>query len=241
MVNQNNNLSNRQSDQESLSQDNLSKEPESRKDDQVLASLAPQTASPKQEKQIEDIFEKTEANVVKQDEQVNQEREKTTSDATLPSLDSSGRADKGQNKGKMVVVVAMIIVIVFIIAAGVWYYLSSSSADSIKTNVQLNANININTNTNANTDINVNNNNNNIDAQPAKQPDFDSDGLTDEDEEMYGTDPKSADSDQDTLLDYEEIKIYKTNPLNSDTDGDGYLDGEEVRSGYNPLGEGRLQ
>lgn len=42
--------------------------------------------------------------------------------------------------------------------------------------------------------------------------DSDQDGLTDEEERLYGTDPKS-----------------------SDTDGDGYSDGAEVRSGYDPL------
>lgn len=47
--------------------------------------------------------------------------------------------------------------------------------------------------------------------------DTDGDGLTDADEERYGTDAK-----------------------NPDTDGDGYLDGAEVQNGYNPLGEGKL-
>ncbi|MEI7425418.1 MAG: hypothetical protein WCK16_00635 [Candidatus Moraniibacteriota bacterium] len=42
------------------------------------------------------------------------------------------------------------------------------------------------------------------------------------------------DSDQDGLSDEEE-KIYGTNPANPDTDGDGYSDGTEVRSGYDPL------
>ncbi len=42
--------------------------------------------------------------------------------------------------------------------------------------------------------------------------DSDSDGLSDEDESKYGTDPK-----------------------NPDTDSDGYQDGAEVNSGYNPL------
>jgi len=42
------------------------------------------------------------------------------------------------------------------------------------------------------------------------------------------------DSDQDGLSDEEE-KIYGTNPFNRDTDGDGYSDGAEVKSGYDPL------
>lgn len=47
--------------------------------------------------------------------------------------------------------------------------------------------------------------------------DTDGDGLTDEEEKIYGTDPKKIDSD-----------------------GDGYNDWEEIQGGYNPLGEGNL-
>lgn len=42
------------------------------------------------------------------------------------------------------------------------------------------------------------------------------------------------DSDQDGLSNDEEA-LYKTDPLNKDTDGDGYSDGVEVESGYDPL------
>jgi len=42
------------------------------------------------------------------------------------------------------------------------------------------------------------------------------------------------DSDQDGLTNEEE-KAYGTDPYKSDTDGDGYSDGAEVRSGYDPL------
>ncbi|MCK5416422.1 hypothetical protein KAI92_03275 [Candidatus Parcubacteria bacterium] len=47
--------------------------------------------------------------------------------------------------------------------------------------------------------------------------DFDNDGLTDGEENIYGTDAS-----------------------NPDTDGDGYLDGDEIKKGYNPNGEGKL-
>jgi hypothetical protein len=50
---------------------------------------------------------------------------------------------------------------------------------------------------------------------------------------------KILDSDSDGLDDEEE-KIYGTDPKNPDTDGDGYQDGQEVKSGYNPLGPGKL-
>jgi len=42
------------------------------------------------------------------------------------------------------------------------------------------------------------------------------------------------DSDQDGLSNDEEA-LYKTDPLNKDTDGDGYMDGVEIESGYDPL------
>jgi hypothetical protein len=64
--------------------------------------------------------------------------------------------------------------------------------------------------------------------------DSDSDGLSDEEELLLGTNPNLIDTDNDGLNDYEEARIYFTDPLKPDTDGDGYLDGEEVRSGYDP-------
>ncbi len=47
------------------------------------------------------------------------------------------------------------------------------------------------------------------------------------------------DSDNDGLFDDEEIQ-YGTDPNNPDTDGDGYSDGDEVKNGYNPRGSGKL-
>lgn len=41
------------------------------------------------------------------------------------------------------------------------------------------------------------------------------------------------DSDQDGLSDEEE-KIYGTDPQKADTDGDGYADGAEIKAGYDP-------
>ncbi len=70
--------------------------------------------------------------------------------------------------------------------------------------------------------------------------DSDNDGLSDEEEGVYGTNINSPDTDEDGLFDREEVKIYDTDPLNPDTDNDGYLDGDEVKSGYNPLGPGKL-
>jgi hypothetical protein len=44
----------------------------------------------------------------------------------------------------------------------------------------------------------------------------------------------TSDSDKDGLSDEQEA-IWKTDPLNADTDGDGFSDGTEVAKGYSPL------
>ncbi|GEM_PF-2276564 len=92
--------------------------------------------------------------------------------------------------------------------------------------------------------------------------DTDGDGLSNVEEQRYGTNPENGDtdgdglsdfeesqisnplipdSDADGLSDYEELKVYYTKPLAVDTDDDGYKDGDEVKNGYNPLGAGKLQ
>lgn len=75
----------------------------------------------------------------------------------------------------------------------------------------------------------------------ATRKDTDKDGLTDDEENQFGTSIRAADTDADGLFDLEEIKTWETDPLDSDTDGDGYLDGEEVDAGYNPNGDGPLR
>ena len=65
--------------------------------------------------------------------------------------------------------------------------------------------------------------------------DSDQDGLMDAEElNLYHTDPGKPDSDGDGLTDGQEIKRYRTNPLLDDTDGDGIRDDEEVRLRTNP-------
>ncbi len=96
-----------------------------------------------------------------------------------------------------------------------------------------------------------------------KAVDADNDGLLNEEELIYYTDPQNPDTDNDGYLDGEEVaknysphvadkKIYENDYDNdglndwleksfdadigkADTDGDGYNDGTEVMSGHDPL------
>lgn len=66
--------------------------------------------------------------------------------------------------------------------------------------------------------------------------DFDEDGLKNDEERTYGTDPRNPDTDGDGLSDGDEVYRYHTNPLNFDSDGDGLRDGDEVNTYHtNPL------
>ena len=60
-------------------------------------------------------------------------------------------------------------------------------------------------------------------------PDLDGDGLSNRLEKSIGTDPRNADTDQDSLSDGEEYDTYKTNPLNRDSDDDELGDGSEAQ------------
>lgn len=79
-----------------------------------------------------------------------------------------------------------------------------------------------------------------VPVTPSITKDSDNDGLTDAQEAAIGTDPNKADTDGDGLTDADEVRKWKTDPLNPDTDGDGYSDGAEVKSGYSPVGPGKI-
>lgn len=64
--------------------------------------------------------------------------------------------------------------------------------------------------------------------------DFDQDGLANEEEVKYHTDPRVADSDSDELSDKKEIEMG-TDPTMRDTDEDSLYDNEELEMGFNPL------
>ena len=61
----------------------------------------------------------------------------------------------------------------------------------------------------------------------AKLSDSDLDGLKDEDETYYGTNPQNHDSDFDGLMDGTEVYSSPSSPNSSDTDDDGIPDGIE--------------
>jgi len=66
--------------------------------------------------------------------------------------------------------------------------------------------------------------------------DTDNDTILDGEEvHTYGTLPTSDDTDGDTLKDNEEINIYGTDPTKNDTDSDIMWDGWEIQYGLNPL------
>jgi hypothetical protein len=71
-----------------------------------------------------------------------------------------------------------------------------------------------------------------------KCKDFDDDGLTDDDEDLFGTDLFDPDTDGDGLLDGTEVLVADgggcPDPLNPDSDGDTLADGAEVDAGTNP-------
>lgn len=65
--------------------------------------------------------------------------------------------------------------------------------------------------------------------------DGDDDELSNLDEFTAGTDPDSADTDNDALLDGEEVHTHRTSPVLIDSDQDGMNDGFEVLNALDPL------
>ena len=67
-------------------------------------------------------------------------------------------------------------------------------------------------------------------------PDSDGDGLSDGAEvNTHGTDPLDDDSDDDGLSDGDEVNVYSTDPTDGDSDDDGVTDGDEVAFGPIPM------
>lgn len=66
------------------------------------------------------------------------------------------------------------------------------------------------------------------DLAQAPGGDFDTDGLTNLEENTLQIDPTDNDSDNDGLLDGAEVTTHRTDPVKTDSDGDGLRDGEEL-------------
>lgn len=64
--------------------------------------------------------------------------------------------------------------------------------------------------------------------------DFDNDTLVNLDEQSYGTNPHSSDTDNDRLTDHQEISVFYTNASKKDTDDDGLEDYDETLLNTNP-------
>lgn len=99
---------------------------------------------------------------------------------------------------------------------------------------------NVNDNTNTDTDTDIDNNTDtdtdNDNEIPDDQPEEDNDDLADDDQAFLISDDllSSADSDNDGLTDFEE-ELYGTEINKADTDEDGYQDGAEFKTLFNPM------
>ncbi len=179
------------------------------------------------------------------------ERPTKARDFGAPSMPAEAPAARAEAKEPFVTRYKKVFVLIFLIllggavlGGGGWYAYSQffvkpnllpegDQGPAVNTNQPV-----VNQNVNINQDVNLNQN---IDTnEPLVPVDTDRDGLTDQEEALYGTNPAKVDTDDDGLTDRDETKVFETDPINADTDGDGYLDGEEVRSGYDPKGSGRL-
>ena len=70
--------------------------------------------------------------------------------------------------------------------------------------------------------------------QPSGITDQDGDGLTDDFEKLFGTDPTKGDTDADGVTDAYETSVSHTDPLSADTNHDGIPDAAEIAQGKDP-------
>ncbi len=158
----------------------------------------------------------------------------------VPPEDLVFTNDDMAGKKKMLVIGIVIVALLLLLVGGYLVYQNfvvKSASETVTENVKSEPQGENQLKEEKNTDEQVIPDDKVLDELPT---DTDGDGLTDEEEKKYNTDPTMADTDQDGLFDREEVITWKTDPLNPDTDGDSYLDGEEVKNGFNPLGPGKL-
>lgn len=116
---------------------------------------------------------------------------------------------------------------------------NGSSASNQPINSNGNSNLNNNLNDNTNSAANNNSNTNSDNSNVANTNDNENTNQNDNDNQNQPiVIPEiSTDTDNDGLTDLEE-NAFGTSVSKPDTDGDGYLDGQEVVSGYNPAKPG---
>lgn len=155
--------------------------------------------------------------------------------------------DKMSGKQIAIVVIVGVIVLAALGGGGYFVYrgiTTSNTNQSTNTNTGVNTNqsTNVNTGVNRNQNTNSGNSNTNVIVPPVNTntaTNTNTQVNTNINTNVAPNTNTSSDPDEDGLSNQEET-TYGTNPNVADTDNDGYLDGDEVENGYNPLGPGKL-
>lgn len=202
--------------------------------DDVKNSIPSQSedGSASEAKSVEDIFSGTDQNASRStDLNVNEIPNEMT---TMPSAYQPLQGTRHSSR-KTILVALLGVILLGIIGVGGYmaygFFIANQGGEKNIENANTSENGEVENNQNQATNENMIVNNNS---------DADNDGLSDEEEGQFGTDVTMPDTDSDGLFDREEVYSFKTDPLNPDSDGDGFFDGAEVKSGYDPLGPGRL-
>ena len=202
--------------------------------DDVKNSMPSQSAgnSASETKSVEDIFSGTDQNAsLKEDKNVNEMTDQMT---TMPSAYQPLEVSRHSSR-KTILVALLGVILLGIVGVGGYmaygFFMADRGGEKNIENANTSENGEVQDNQNQVTNENMIVNNNS---------DADNDGLSDDEEGQFGTDVAMPDTDSDGLFDREEVFSFKTDPLNPDSDGDGFFDGAEVKSGYDPLGTGKL-
>ncbi|RJQ35187.1 hypothetical protein C4566_01090 [Candidatus Parcubacteria bacterium] len=157
----------------------------------------------------------------------------------LPQLPKKQVGDKQKIS---LMVILLVLFLVALIGGGIWFImnqqnsiLSANNSNEVAVNTNTNENVNANENTNTNTNENVNanentntNTNENVNANENTNTNINSNTNT------SGAEVSALDNDSDGLTHEEEI-VFGTGVDDEDTDNDGFSDGQEVANLYNPL------
>lgn len=185
--------------------------------------------------EVEDMFADTEG--------VAQVHELLPEDVVLAPVISTPKSSRLGNLGSSVkfwfwrwrkpLLVTVIIVTGITIIVGIVYWLKSGQSNT-QVPVTINSTVPLDNSNSVIVNVAPVSANVNRPTVSNSSSDTDYDGLSDEEELLYNTNPKKKDTDEDGLSDREEVRVYATDPRNPDTDGDRYKDGEEVTHFYDP-------